>query len=565
MKAKMLNIGFIAFLICSTGFFSNVFASEKTAEAKDYLIQDKKFEKTITIYLSDFKVRYSGYITLTDNDKDVVSISPNGFLEIEKVVFGSTRKIRIESDSKGNLTREYFEGRSEKNYENSGKEWLADILPQVVQSTGVGAEFRVERIYKSKGMRGLLEEIEEVEDENPAARNLYFVIMIDQLQLSQSDLLMAVPRMESVVSNSTKGTLMRNILSKYKITPELAVAILETTSTHSYNTERGSTLRVFNNHFIEKDPVLEVYFDILSDMSINSEKGNVLKDLMGKQKLTPSTWERIFENLDDFSLTREQGAILLRSIDFMPMDANTVRAFTDAVEEMDGHYYVLKGEIMEALLNKQLNGEKRSSGGVSSEVVNQMLRTTLSISSNSQKGMTLRKINRMLPADKGVYENYLDAVLNISDKIERYNVLLDFMHVHSMNVDAYKMVLEATESFNNDYQHAKGAVLRDVLTGMPNERVLWDEFFDIVNDMDQNSTIEEILRLILQRDELAKEEYFILKAIEATDRIDVDIETASVLTGLKYYNPKSGSQSLAYEYAAKDMKSDYLKRKVLNR
>lgn len=566
MKAKMLNIGFIAFLIVSTGLFSEAFSNNSALFLQeDYLVSQSKEHNGIVIQFSDYKVKYSGYFEISENDKDILSISPNGFLEVEKLVFGSNRKLEITSDSKGKLKKAYYEGKTEKPFERDGQQWLSDILPKIVRSTGVGAEDRVARFYKNGGMKGLLDEIDEINNQNPAARNLYFVIMVDQLKLTDSDLQMAVPRMKMVVSNSTKGTLMRNILYKYDVSLKTAVEILKTTKTHSYNTERGSTLRVINSQFKEDDAFLDEYFEILEDMSINSEKGNVLKDLMQKNKLKSDTYERIFENLNHFSLMRERGAILLLAIDYMPKDATTIAAFNKAVENIDNNYYILKGEIMDAILNAQLNGNKASSSIVNKDIIIQMLKTTEGIESNSQKGLTLRKINRMLPADKEVYNAYQEAILNISDNIERYNVLLDFIFRNSLDKDVYEMVFDVTGNISNDYQHAKGAILRACLKNLPNDEALLDDFFDIVDNLNQNSTIEELLRLVVARDELAKSEYVTIRVIEASKKIDVDIETASVLLSLKYYNPKSTNQSLAYEYAAKEIRSDYLKRKVLNR
>ncbi|MFZ6009634.1 MAG: hypothetical protein ACOYXT_04740, partial [Bacteroidota bacterium] len=52
--------------------------------------------RTSTI-LSDFNIELRGRIEVTDDDKDIKSISDDGYLEINKTVFGSRRTILIES------------------------------------------------------------------------------------------------------------------------------------------------------------------------------------------------------------------------------------------------------------------------------------------------------------------------------------------------------------------------------------------------------------------------------------------------------------------------------------
>ena len=89
--------------------------------------------------MQDFKIEMRGKIELSDDDKDIKSISNDGYLEISKTVFGSKRSILIESLGDGRVKKEYYEGRSLKPWDPNGKEWLAEILPEVVRSSTIGA------------------------------------------------------------------------------------------------------------------------------------------------------------------------------------------------------------------------------------------------------------------------------------------------------------------------------------------------------------------------------------------------------------------------------------------
>ena len=50
---------------------------------------------------SNFNVEMRGKIELTDDDKDIKSISPDGYLEITKVTFGSRRSLVITPSENG--------------------------------------------------------------------------------------------------------------------------------------------------------------------------------------------------------------------------------------------------------------------------------------------------------------------------------------------------------------------------------------------------------------------------------------------------------------------------------
>jgi hypothetical protein len=509
---------------------------------------------------TDFRVRYKGYFVLSDNDEEIVGISPNGYLEISRSTFGNKRTLLIKADEKGNLTREYYVSDNEQPFSPGGEKWLADVLPELVRETGIAAEFRVKNIYSKKGMDGLLDEIEEIDEVSRSVRNLYFNILVDQLELNDRDLRLAISKMKMVRSNSTKGTLMRNILYKHDLSETTLVELLETTSTLDYNTERGSVLRVLNPELPQTGSVLEAYFDIIREMSINSEKGNVLKHLLKVQELKPATMIKLIESLSSFSSEREKGAILIRLTDYIGNNNDVIRAFSEIVENMDPDYFILKGEVMAALADR--TNKNRST--TNSKVILQLIQSAMESPSNSQKGMTLRKVNRNFSNDRDLVEEYFDLLEKVTNNLEKYNVLLDLLYQNSnLSDEVYEEIFEAAEDLlDDDFEHATGAVLRATIDQMPMEAGLIDDFFDIVQSMDQNSTIEEILRLVAANKDFLKQDNVVSEIIESTDEISVDIEKAAVLMHVKPYIQKTGEAVYAYKDVAEDF-DDYHYRKVM--
>jgi len=78
--------------------------------------------------LTDYKVQLHGDIKVNEQDTRILSISPDGYLAIEKKNFGNTRALTIESDAKGKLSYEYYEGRKKLDFKPEGEEWLSEIL-----------------------------------------------------------------------------------------------------------------------------------------------------------------------------------------------------------------------------------------------------------------------------------------------------------------------------------------------------------------------------------------------------------------------------------------------------
>src|SRR5687767_6486800 len=59
----------------------------------------------------EFSIELRGKIEVTDDDKDIKTITSDGYLEISKTVFGSKRTVIIEAIG-NKVKKEYYEGRT---------------------------------------------------------------------------------------------------------------------------------------------------------------------------------------------------------------------------------------------------------------------------------------------------------------------------------------------------------------------------------------------------------------------------------------------------------------------
>ncbi len=96
-----------------------------TAAGQDVVTSSSRNGSTKTSYknfnvLSNFNVESRGKIELSDDDKDIKSMSPDGYLEIKKTVFVSRRSLVITPSGSG-LKREYYEGGTSVAFEPETK------------------------------------------------------------------------------------------------------------------------------------------------------------------------------------------------------------------------------------------------------------------------------------------------------------------------------------------------------------------------------------------------------------------------------------------------------------
>ena len=177
--------------------------------------------------LNTFNIDMRGTIEVTDDDRDIKSMSPDGYLEITKTTFGSKRTIKISAEG-STLKREYFEGRTSISYEPEGRKWLSEILPEVVRTTTVAAESRVNRFYRKGGVPAVLEEINILEGDYLKA---HYANLLMKLPVPAKDYSMIVSKVAAGLESDHYLTeFLDKSLSKFMQSKEATEAVFAATN-----------------------------------------------------------------------------------------------------------------------------------------------------------------------------------------------------------------------------------------------------------------------------------------------------------------------------------------------
>lgn len=530
---------------------------------------------------SAYEIEYKGKITISDDDKNVAAIEPNGYLKISKSSFGNSRTIEIESDDNGNLTKKYFDGRKEVDFKPEGQEWLEDILIDVIRKTGIGGKERILKIYNKGGVNAVLDEVEEldqtsgysyykssnhallyfesVEYSGYNVKNLYYKTLVNDIPLNKEEVIKVLKAIPDIASNSTKGTLLREILNKYELDDYSMEKFLDATETLDYNTERGNTLRAF----IKKYPITREnsreFFDVIEGMSIDPERGNVIKPLLKSQKLDKRVLSDLIEVVDDFSSNTERAAIYRLLVPLVVGDEDLTTQLVMAVKDLSDSYHLLGDEILEWLAK----GKQVTDKNLSKDAVLNMLDIARTYDANTRKSPALRSMQGSITNDKEVLEAYFDVINSMTITRVKYNVLQDLLRVHKFDKTGYMYLLNAVEDIaNEDEPHAASALLRDVIPNLPNDPDVLEAFFDALDEIDHNSGKEEIIRMFCDKGKLDKRTtVYLLKVVED---IDVDIEKATSLMNIKKVMPNDDEIKVIFKSVADDIKSDYEYDRAMN-
>lgn len=114
-------------------------------------------------------IEHDGEVIIGADDRTVTGITDGGFFRVKKTTFGNTRELLIKNTG-NTLSHEYKEGGRSVAFDPAGKAWLADILPELVRSTTIGAASRVDRFYRKGGAKAVLAQVGNLKGDHAKAR-----------------------------------------------------------------------------------------------------------------------------------------------------------------------------------------------------------------------------------------------------------------------------------------------------------------------------------------------------------------------------------------------------------
>ncbi len=366
--------------------------------------------------LTSFDVEVRGKIELTDDDKDIKSMSSDGYLEVKKTVFGSRRTL-IVSNERGVLKKEYYEGRTNIAFEPAGRQWMSEILPELVRSTTIGAESRVERFYKKGGAPAVVAEIENLQSNHVKS---YYANLLMKQPVSPKDYARIIDRMAgTLTSNHYLAGFLKNNMDKFLKSNEALEAAFRATNemdSDHYKTEviksglgnqsvsldavkviMKSAGAMDSDHY--KTEVLTSLLrqnnlndDIVSEMIITTKtidsdyyRSVVLNKALDQNALSDISFQRALESIKDIGSDHYKSDVLV-SLLKKPIPSSLQITLIDLTGSIDSDHYC--SQVLEEILRKQ---------DISDQVFNSLIQRAGSIDSDHYSSMVMKDaLNRNL-------------------------------------------------------------------------------------------------------------------------------------------------------------------------
>jgi hypothetical protein len=294
-------------------------------------------------------VNARGRIELTEDEKDVKSVPPNGSFEMSSKgwlsLFG--QRYVVTGNADGTTSRRYSVGGTERPIDAAARAWISGTIQRLVKS-GFGADARVARILSQQGPSGVLDAISLLDSDFVKAR--YFTLLFKQ-RLDR-------PTAERALNQAGRGIgsdfeLARVLVAFAAAIPideALAPAYVEATGAIGSDFEHARVLAALMT--AERPTPAAVKVVLISAPRIRSdfEKARVLGTLAQKKGLGADAVLGIVRAATAIGSDFEQSRVLLQVISSQPIDAATRQALLDTTGRIGSDHE--RGRVMSAMLRE---------------------------------------------------------------------------------------------------------------------------------------------------------------------------------------------------------------------
>lgn len=385
--------------------------------------------------LNSFDVEIRGTIEVSDDDRDIKSMSHDGYFEVTKTSFGSRRSIKITREGSV-LIKRYYEGRTEVNFDPEGRKWLAEVLPEVVRTTTIAAESRVNRFYSKGGTQAVLAEIE--------------VIKSDYVKTHYAKLLMKKPVLEkdygAIVSKVTGNMnsdhyiteFLQDNMAKLLRNKDAAEAVFVTTN--KMGSDHYKTQIIKEALRVQPASLEAVKVALASASKINSDhyKTEVLTSLMRQDNLTDAIVAEMINTSKSIHSDHYRTVVLTKALD-RNLSATSHQRAVESVKDINSDHY--KTQVIKSMLNKSID----------EKVLSELLPVTSSINSDHYRTEVLTSMLDRQDFSEAMFKQLVEYGADMGSdhyKTIVFKNALDESDLSEANVIA---IINAAKNINSDH------------------------------------------------------------------------------------------------------------------
>jgi beta-lactamase regulating signal transducer with metallopeptidase domain len=395
------------------------------------------------------EIEYKGRFEFTDDDTDVKSISPGGYLKISEGRSLSKTTVELNADNQGNITRRYWSGTSERPYEPEGRQWLAQTLPRFIRQSGIGASARVARIYKAKGLDGVLAEIQLIE--GSWARRVYYSELLKTGTLEPKSIAQVLQRAGKDLDSDF---------------------------------ELASLLTGFGDKLLVDDVTRRAYFDAARSIESDFEMRRVFSSALKRGPLSPEILAGLLEGSTAIDSDFELASLLVEIAKLQPLDSRSRPGFFKAAATVESDFE-----------HRRVLDNLASRTDLDETTLKDLLESSIQIDSDFEEAALLMTVLKRYSAEGALRQPFFRAVDSIGSSFERSRVLNAVAKRTDTSPETVMAILRSTKSVDSSFESSR--VLQTLAAAQPikgEARDLYIAIAEGLGDFEQGRVLSALMK-----------------------------------------------------------------------
>ena len=430
----------------------------------------------------NIKISSHGEIKFNNNYTDIIAISDDGYLKISMVSFGMRRKLYFRS-SNDKLDRLYYEGHKQVKFEPKGREWMEEVLPQVVRNSGLDLENRVNKVYRKGGVNAFLSELEETDSDYFKSRMVHF--LLDNNELKKKE--------------------------KEKLLKEFPACI-------DSDYELSQIFKKHNSAFIGDNLLSKEFFNSLNQVSSDYELSQILSSVYKNNNLNDSSFEFFISAMNTIGSDHEKSNLIKLAISKGKNSGIKLDLILNNLKGIGSDYE--KGVIINTVINEEL---------FNAENIDKIIELSTEVSSDYESTQIMKK---MLKHDMITTENkdqFKEMMNSLSSEYSYKEILMAFMKYDKLGDENFEFIMEASDKISSSYELSqlyKMMLNRDDLS-TKQQLALIDKASNIHSDYEYASFLLEATRsLDLDNEKIQN------RLIDASQKIDSEYDYGKIMKAI---------------------------------
>lgn len=395
---------------------------------------------------NSFNVEFRGKIEIENDDKDIAAMSDGAYLEISKSVFGSKRSIVIESIGGGKFKKQYYEGRTMVNWEPQGREWLAEILPEVVRTTTLCAESRVNRFFKQGGTTAVLNEIDKIESDYTKS---YYANLLMKQPIQVKDYAPIINKLaEGLDSDHYLTEFLKGNTSKFMQDKDATTALFSATRKMESDHYKTIVIKDALKGQVASIENVKIILQAAGMMESDHYITEVLTSLLKQNNMNDAIMAELINTTKTIESDHYRTVVLTQALDKQGLSTASYQRVIESVKDIESDHYV--NEVIKHLMNNKL----------SDELLTLLLNMTSSIESDHYRTEVLRALLGRQDLADAQFNKLIESCSMMESDHYKTVVLQEAASLNSVTDVKVIAIINATSKIESD--HYITEVLTDV-------------------------------------------------------------------------------------------------------